>query len=85
MADSPRSLLALIDAYATARADRDEAYRECAAWAFDTAHAAMLTARDAVAAALGIAPDAIPAPGDAISRAAADAAERRASISAGAL
>ena len=51
---TPGGLLTLIDAYATARAVRDESYRESAAWAFDDAHAAMLDARAAVADALGI-------------------------------
>jgi len=66
----PLALLDLIDAYATARADRDESYHECAGWAFDTAHTAMLTARAAVASALGIPADGIPAPRDPITRAA---------------
>ncbi|MGX1694407.1 tyrosine-type recombinase/integrase [Microbacterium keratanolyticum] len=47
------TLFALVDAYALACATR-EAARECAAWAFEDAHHAMLAARAAVAEALGI-------------------------------
>lgn len=50
----PLPLLDLIDAYAAARAERDHKYRDAAAWAFEASHAAMLTARAAVAEALGI-------------------------------
>lgn len=59
-APAPRPLLELIDAYAAARAERDSMYRDCAAWAFEAAHAAMLTARAAVADALGVPADALP-------------------------
>lgn len=71
-APAPLPLLALIDAYATARADRDESYREHAGWTFDLAHGAMLTARAAVADALGIPAAQIPDPADPISRRAAE-------------
>lgn len=70
-ASRPDALVALIDAYAASRAARDEAYRECAAWAFDAAHAAMLSARTAVADALGIPEPQLSPLDDEISRAAA--------------
>lgn len=54
MADTASHLLDLIDAYAAARADRDDAYSNSAAWAFDESHRAMLAARATVADALGI-------------------------------
>jgi len=69
-APRPLAILELIDAYAAARAVRDASYRECAAWAFRDDHAAMLTARAAVADALGIPAAQLTAPDDAISRAA---------------
>lgn len=59
VAPSPQSLFALIDAYAQAAAER-ERMRDAAAWALVDAHRAMLTAREAVAAALGIAIAALP-------------------------
>ena len=64
---TPGGLLTLIDAYATARAVRDESYREHAAWTFDDAHAAMLNARAAVADALGIPAATLPPLSDPIS------------------
>lgn len=70
-APRPDSLVALIDAYAAARSVRDESYRECAGWAFDEAHAAMITARAAVADALGIPAAQLSPLDDEISRAAA--------------
>ena len=71
-APHPAALLELIDAYAAARAARDESYRECAEWAFRAAHTAMLTARAAVADALGIPAAQLPALDDEISTAAAE-------------
>lgn len=70
----PLAILDLIDAYAAARAARETAHRECTAWAFADADAAMRAARDAVAAVLG----AVDAPGldDPLTRAAADVRER---------
>lgn len=60
MAVTPVSLFSLIDAYAAAAVECDEAYRELAAWAFADAREQMLTARTAVADALGIPADALP-------------------------
>lgn len=66
----PLALVELIDAYAASRAYRDECYRDMAAWAFYDAHAAMLTARAAVAEAHGIPASQLAALADPISRAA---------------
>jgi len=59
MAPSPQSLFALIDAYARAAAE-SERMRDAAAAALADAHRAILTAREAVGAALGIASAALP-------------------------
>lgn len=70
-ASRPAGLVALIDAYAAARAARDLRYRQCAGSAFHEAHGVMLTARAAVADALGIPASQLAILDDPISRAAA--------------
>lgn len=58
-APTPHAIIALLDAYAKASAER-ERMRDATAVAFLDAHRAMLAARDSVAVALGIAPAALP-------------------------